>query len=102
MSFTKHSRQFFGFLIFAIGMISLLTATGTHAAQCKGLSKSKCESATDCSWVKSYTTSKGAKVDAYCRAKPSKDSKKSSSTAEKTTKKSTSKTDKTEKKTGSK
>ena len=102
MNFTRHFKQFFGFLVLAFSLSGLLTATGAHAAQCKGLSKSKCESAADCSWVKSYTTSKGAKVDAYCRAKPSKDSKKSSGAEKTSTKKKDTEKSKTDKKSDEK
>lgn len=110
MNFTRHFRQFFGFFVLAFSMSGLLVSTSVQAAQCKGLAMSKCESATDCSWVKSYTTSKGAKVDAYCRAKPSKSSKKSSgaektSTTKKDAKKDTAKektTKKSEKKSDKK
>ena len=39
------------------------------AANCQGLSSSKCKSNSNCVWVSGYTR-KGARVKAYCRAKP--------------------------------
>ncbi|CCQ75577.1 exported protein of unknown function [Magnetospira sp. QH-2] len=39
---------------------------------CKGLSSSACGSKSACTWVDGYTTKKGTKVSAYCRAKGSK------------------------------
>ena len=52
----------------------LLVASGSVLAEssCKGLSQSKCEGNAGCSWVSSYETKNGVKVDAYCRAKSSK------------------------------
>jgi hypothetical protein len=38
--------------------------------ECKGLEKSNCEGDERCSWVKSYKTSKGKEVSAFCRKKP--------------------------------
>ena len=51
-----------------------LAASGSAVAgsACKGLSQSKCSNNDDCSWVSSYKTKKGVKVDAYCRAKSGK------------------------------
>ncbi len=72
MQLVKNLRQFLGFLILTLSLGGLLGATGVQAAQCKGMSKSKCEGATECSWVKGYTLSSGKTVSAYCRSTPSK------------------------------
>jgi len=51
----------------------LLAVSGGSAAQvseCKGLEQPKCASEATCSWVRSYTTSKGTEVKAFCRRKP--------------------------------
>ena len=63
MQQAKSFKQFFGFLLLTRGLGGLLGATAVHAAECKGMSKSKCESAAACTWVKSYKTSKGKTVD---------------------------------------
>lgn len=42
------------------------------AKLCKGLSKSSCNGNAGCSWINSYKTKTGTKVDAYCRTKPKK------------------------------
>ncbi len=44
---------------------------GTRAAEsvCKGLEQEPCQ-AQGCSWVKSYKTTKGKDVSAFCRKKP--------------------------------
>ena len=68
--------------------ISLVFGSSLSAATCKGMSKSKCESSSDCSWVKSYKTKAGKTVNAYCRTKSGKGKKTSTSTD---TKKSTDK-----------
>ncbi len=50
-----------------------LGATSAIAeGQCKGLSKSACSADSACSWIKSYVTKNGKKVDAYCRVKAGK------------------------------
>jgi type IV secretory pathway VirB10-like protein len=49
------------------------------ASECKGLSKSVCESRDDCSAVKAHTRSDGTKVKAFCRKKPGQGSSSSSS-----------------------
>jgi len=64
-------------IIFSIGLT--FASTG-FAASCKGLSQNKCESASDCTWVKSYKTKTGKTVSAYCRAKSGKSSSSSKST----------------------
>ncbi|MCB1929535.1 MAG: hypothetical protein KDH17_16070 [Rhodocyclaceae bacterium] len=46
-----------------------LTAPSFAASSCKGLEKGRCGSSSSCTWVDSYTTKKGNKVDAYCRSK---------------------------------
>jgi hypothetical protein len=54
-------------------VMSLFVATGANAAQdseCKGLEQQRCVSETTCSWVRSYKTSKGTEVNAFCRRKP--------------------------------
>ncbi len=53
-------------------VVSLSGGTAVAASSCKGLSKSACGRNAACSWVNSYTTKKGATVEGYCRAKPSK------------------------------
>lgn len=68
--------------------LSLIFGSSLSAATCKGMSKSKCESSSDCSWVKSYKTKTGKSVNAYCRTKSGKGKKTSASTD--TTKKSSS------------
>ena len=100
MQLTKNLKQFFGFLILALSLGGLLGATSVQAAQCKGLSQSKCEGAAECSWVKSYKSKSGNTVDAYCRSKPSKSSSKktTSSTSSDDKKKSSSTGSKSDKK----
>ncbi|WP_319548427.1 hypothetical protein [Desulfogranum marinum] len=70
--------------------VSLVFSSSLFAATCKGQSRSKCESSSDCSWVKSYKTKAGKTVDAYCRAKSGK-SKKTSATTDSKKKNSSSK-----------
>ena len=41
------------------------------AGSCKGLAQAACGEQASCTWIKSYKTSKGKTVDAYCRNKPS-------------------------------
>jgi outer membrane biosynthesis protein TonB len=62
------------FLSALITCLALFHPAATAAKACKGLSKSSCSSNTNCSWVKSYTTKTGAKVNAYCRTKSGKKS----------------------------
>lgn len=55
--------------VIAALLVSFAVATGAQA-ECKGMSKSKCEKSTSCTYVKGYTNSKtGKKVSAYCRNK---------------------------------
>ncbi|MBW9265456.1 MAG: chromosome partitioning protein ParB [Candidatus Thiodiazotropha sp. (ex. Lucinisca nassula)] len=60
--------------ILNIVVISLLIFhPAAHAAkQCKGLSKSSCNTSGNCTWVNSYKTKTGTKVGAYCRTKSGK------------------------------
>lgn len=58
---------------FAAGLaVTALCLSGSYAfaAECKGMEKKQCEESSTCTWVKSYTTSSGKKVAAYCRTKP--------------------------------
>lgn len=83
-------------LIIILGLL-LISVSTAQAAECKGLSKTKCGTA-NCTWVKSYKTKKGNTVNGYCRNKPSKSAKKKSDSSKKNaTSKSTS-TDSKEKK----
>ena len=56
------------------GLLLGMNGTALAASSCKGLSQSKCDKSPDCSWVSSYQTKSGVKVDAYCRGKSSKSS----------------------------
>ncbi|WP_316858254.1 hypothetical protein [uncultured Cohaesibacter sp.] len=47
----------------------LSASTLAEAAECKGLQKYKCTSASSCVWIDGYTTKSGSKVRSYCRAK---------------------------------
>ena len=51
-------------LVLAVGLPS-----AAQAAEWKGMSKSKCEKAEQCTYVNSYKTKSGNKVAAYCRNK---------------------------------
>ena len=54
-------------------VMALWAVTGASAAQdseCKGLEQQQCASIATCSWVRSYKTSKGTEVNAFCRRKP--------------------------------
>ena len=51
-------------LMLAVGLPS-----AAQAAECKGMSKSKCEKSDQCTYVNSYKTKSGNKVAAYCRNK---------------------------------
>ena len=57
----------------------LLSPGVSLAAECKGMQKSKCEKASQCTYVKGYTTKSGTKVSSYCRNKGKSSSQKSSS-----------------------
>jgi hypothetical protein len=60
------------FAVLGVCAITFLPMQGAGAAPsaCKGLEKTTCEVNGSCSWVKSYTTSKGRQVSAFCRKKP--------------------------------
>jgi hypothetical protein len=54
-------------------LIAMWAVSGASAAQnseCKGLEQQKCTTLASCSWVRSYKTSKGTEVNAFCRRKP--------------------------------
>jgi hypothetical protein len=56
-------------LIFG-GLISVAGAESQAAeSPCKGLGQEPCQ-AQGCSWVKSYKTTKGKDIAAFCRKKP--------------------------------
>lgn len=67
-----------------ITCLALLFLPSAFAADCKGLSKSKCQSNSKCSWVDSYKTKAGKTVKGYCRAKPG-EKKSTTSTSKKST-----------------
>jgi len=59
------------YVVSLIFMLALFTGGSAQAASaCKGLSQSKC--GTNCTWVGSYKTKAGNKVNGYCRAKSGK------------------------------
>ena len=58
--------------------LALASISSVQAAECKGLSKTKCEASDSCSWIKGYKTKTGSSVNAYCRAKAGKSTKKKS------------------------
>lgn len=69
-------------VFFSLGLILslfLLASPSFAASACKGLSKAKCGSS--CTWVDSYTTKTGNKVNGYCRTKPGSSAKKDMSKA---------------------
>jgi len=54
-------------------VLAMSTAIPAQAASaCKGKSKIMCESSNSCSYVKAHKRKDGAKVKAFCRAKPGK------------------------------
>ena len=55
-------------LVLGVGLA--IGATAHAESACKGLSKGKC--GTGCTWVDSYKTKTGNKVNGYCRTKPGK------------------------------
>ncbi|MCG7901536.1 hypothetical protein A3194_13080 [Candidatus Thiodiazotropha endoloripes] len=90
------------FLSAVIACLILFHPTASAAKACKGMSKSACSSNANCSWVKSYTTKTGAKVNAYCRTKSGKkSSSKSTSSKQKTGKDSAKSVNKDKKKKSS-
>ena len=62
--------------LISVLLLFFLAQGSASAAACKGLSKSRCGTASACSWVGSYTTKKGVKVSSFCRSKPGSGSKK--------------------------
>lgn len=63
-------------------IVGLMMSTSVMAASsCKGKSKNSCS--TSCTWVDSYKTKTGSKVNGYCRAKPGKSSSSSASKSSK-------------------
>ena len=62
--------------LISVLLVFFLAQGSANAASCKGLSKSRCGTASACSWVGSYTTKKGVKVSSFCRSKPGSGSKK--------------------------
>jgi hypothetical protein len=67
--------------IIAIVLMIFAFSSGAQAASsCKDLSTSACSSKQSCSWIRSYKTKKGVKVDGYCRSKPGKKAKKAGKT----------------------
>ena len=68
-------------------ILALSTAIPAHAASnCKGKSRTVCQASNSCSYVKAHKRKDGAKVKAFCRAKPGK----SKSLSERVTRKKTS------------
>ena len=64
-------RMFGNIALFGLAVGLAGSALAADSA-CKGVSKSQCVSKDSCSWVEGYTTKKGVKVSAYCRAKSAK------------------------------
>jgi hypothetical protein len=60
------------FAVLGVCVVASMAVEGAQAAPsiCKGLEKSACEINGSCSWVRSYKTSKGKQVSAFCRKKP--------------------------------
>lgn len=54
----------------ALFSTTLFTASVQADSPCKELSESACKNNAQCTYVSSYTTSKGTQVSAYCRKKP--------------------------------
>jgi hypothetical protein len=75
----------------ALSLSALLVSSPLSAAsKCKGLSEKTCDKSDSCAWVGEFKRKDGAKVKAYCRAKPKKSS--LSATAKKNTTKKSAKT----------
>ena len=67
----------------------LLPGLALAKSNCKSLEQKACLKATNCIWVKGYTTRKGIKVSPYCRGKGGKKTAKTkaqANSAKKTTK----------------
>ena len=58
--------------VFLVVVAASMVPLSARAAEsdCKGMEKTVCEGNGRCSWVRSYTTSKGKTVSPYCRKKP--------------------------------
>ncbi|MFW2440007.1 MAG: hypothetical protein ACN4GR_11605 [Arenicellales bacterium] len=63
-------------LLAATGLLSI-SQFSFAAATCKGMQQDACSSENSCSWVNSYTTKTGKKINAYCRNKSNPGAKKS-------------------------
>jgi hypothetical protein len=75
----------------ALSLSALLVSSPLSAAsKCKGLSEKACDKSDSCAWVGEFKRKDGAKVKAYCRAKPKKSS--LSATAKKNSTKKSAKT----------
>ncbi|MCG8090540.1 MAG: chromosome partitioning protein ParB [Candidatus Thiodiazotropha taylori] len=85
------------FLSAVVACLVLFHPTASAAKACKGMSKSACSGNANCSWVKSYTTKTGAKVNAYCRTKSGKKSSSTSTTSKQKSSKDSAKSAKKEK-----
>ncbi|MCG8066693.1 MAG: chromosome partitioning protein ParB [Candidatus Thiodiazotropha taylori] len=85
------------FLSAVVACLVLFHPTASAAKACKGMSKSACSGNDNCSWVKSYTTKTGAKVNAYCRTKSGKKSSSTSTTSKQKSSKDSAKSTKKDK-----
>jgi len=75
--FMKRNNKFKPFSSIATAVVlALLAIPSLNAASaCKGMDEKSCNAADgQCSWIKSYETKSGKKVQAYCRTKPKKKS----------------------------
>lgn len=59
-------------LIAAAAIVGLSGMPSVQAADCKGMSESKCTDSGSCTWVSGYKTKSGKEVASYCRNKSSK------------------------------
>lgn len=58
------------FVAALVGTVTFATAVPALAAPaCKGQDKSACSANAACTWIDSYSTQSGNKVNAYCRSK---------------------------------
>ncbi len=73
------------FAVVAVGAIALGQIGISRAAEseCKGLEQAACENKGSCSWVRSYKTSNGTEVSAFCRRKPERKKSSEAATARK-------------------
>ena len=58
------------FLALFITMMGMAFVGEAQAQACRDKENSACSQDSSCSWVSGYTRSDGAKVSAFCRAKP--------------------------------